>query len=158
MDPKTLKAIFKKGIETIGLDLFKACWSGATCNPDLASVWSASSPAVGQSDVTALVLRDMLGGEIMETQVNGSPYYYNRLKDGTDIDLTASQFSAWVSRPAGRPMADPDDLFVGPEAKRLNTSGRYADLSDAVSHALAALDAYWIKNIDPSITFSLTPP
>jgi hypothetical protein len=40
--------------------------------------------------VTALVVHDQLGGEILKTEVNGAWHFYN-LVDGRRIDFTMSQ-------------------------------------------------------------------
>lgn len=47
--------------------------------------------------MTALVVQDMLGGDLVlgEVQVDGvkvGRHYWNRLLDGTEVDLTADQF------------------------------------------------------------------
>ncbi len=43
--------------------------------------WSAENPALGQCNVTALVLQDQFGGDIFKTQVDGSWHFYNRIHD-----------------------------------------------------------------------------
>jgi hypothetical protein len=55
--------------------------------------------------MTALVVQDVLGGDLIlgEVQVEGvkvGNHYWNRLADGTEVDLTAEQFG-------------PDELVVG---------------------------------------------
>lgn len=63
--------------------------------------WTPSNPARGQCGVTALVVRDYLGGEILIATVipkDGSPpterHGWNRLPSGIEIDLTWEQFHA----------------------------------------------------------------
>jgi hypothetical protein len=56
--------------------------------------WSAASPSTGQGAVTALVVQDYLGGEILRTMFNGQSYYLNELPDGSEVNLTAAQFRA----------------------------------------------------------------
>ncbi|MCC7424798.1 MAG: hypothetical protein IT428_31390 [Planctomycetaceae bacterium] len=34
----------------------------------------------------------IFGGEFIEGEVEGGPHFWNRLPDGTEVDLTASQF------------------------------------------------------------------
>jgi hypothetical protein len=148
MDPKILKSIMKATVETVLREIFKTCWCLDTCSPDKLAAWSAANPAAGQADATVMVIRDLLGGEIVETQVNGFPHYYNRLKDGSDIDLTSSQYPVYAPIPAGAVMADPDDLFVGPEASRLKTYDRYALLSDLVTDARREFAEYCADNLD----------
>jgi N-acetylglutamate synthase-like GNAT family acetyltransferase len=59
--------------------------------------WSESNPARNQCDVTALLVRELLGGEILIANVvrNGKRierHAWNRLPSGLELDLTRSQF------------------------------------------------------------------
>lgn len=59
--------------------------------------WSLANPARGQCGVTALTLRDLLGGDILIADVyrNGNAverHAWNRLPSGLEIDLTREQF------------------------------------------------------------------
>ena len=54
--------------------------------------WSPANPSFGQCAVTALVIQDHVGGELLRAAVDGVPHYWNRLPDGREIDLTRSQF------------------------------------------------------------------
>jgi 8-oxo-dGTP pyrophosphatase MutT (NUDIX family) len=77
--------------------LFRTAWGPDTCDPhDLAS-WRPDNPARGQCATTALVVQDLLGGELVmgEVHVDGvkvGHHWWNRLLDGTTVDLTADQF------------------------------------------------------------------
>jgi hypothetical protein len=44
--------------------------------------------------VTALVVQDAFGGEILRGVVHGIDHYWNRLPDSTEVDLTKSQFGS----------------------------------------------------------------
>ena len=59
--------------------------------------WSKENPANGQCNVTAAVIYDLFGGEILRTRYPSFWHYYNRI-DGKSVDLTDSQFS----RPGAR--------------------------------------------------------
>jgi len=59
--------------------------------------WTPSNPALGQCAVTALVLQDYYGGDLVRVPVHKSSHYWNRL-DGCDIDLTEGQFAALPDR------------------------------------------------------------
>lgn len=59
--------------------------------------WSEENPANGQCNVTAVVVHDLFGGDILRTYYPEFWHYYNRI-DGKRIDLTDSQF--W--RPGAR--------------------------------------------------------
>ena len=58
--------------------------------------WLADNPARGQCNVTALLINELFGGEILKTQLPDGDHFYNRI-DGERIDLTASQFDAPVN-------------------------------------------------------------
>jgi hypothetical protein len=95
----------------------RASWSAQTCDPVDLPDWSVENPARGQCGVTALVLCDLLGGDLLLAEVlrtDGSRqgvHYWNRLPDGSDVDLTLEQFtpqeivqpSVVVPRPVRRP-------------------------------------------------------
>jgi len=77
----------------------RAAWCRETSDdPD---EWTPANPARGQCGVTALVVRDYLGGEILIATVipeDGSQpterHGWNRLPSGIEIDFTREQFHA----------------------------------------------------------------
>jgi hypothetical protein len=77
----------------------RASWSLETCDPTDIPFWTPVEPSRGQCAVTALVVHDLLGGELLEAEVrqaDGSQqgfHYWNRLA-GVDIDLTRRQFTS----------------------------------------------------------------
>ncbi|MBU8683658.1 YunG family protein [Bacillus haynesii] len=72
-------------IEQIMKALYKS-WSS-----DSSSKWSQDNPAKGQCGVTALVVNDILGGEISKTKLPEGWHFYNFI-NGKRYDLTVSQF------------------------------------------------------------------
>ena len=62
-------------------------WSAATSGE-----WRADNPACGQCNVTALLLDDVFGAEILKTPTPNGDHFYNRI-GGTRVDFTESQFS-----------------------------------------------------------------
>lgn len=64
----------------------RSAWSIET-----SSKWRPDNPACGQCSVTALVLQDLLGGDILKTSVEGQWHFYNRI-GGQRLDLTDTQF------------------------------------------------------------------
>jgi hypothetical protein len=59
--------------------------------------WSPANPARGQCDITALVVHDFLGGELLGADVyrDGERiegHMWNRLPSGVEVDLTREQF------------------------------------------------------------------
>lgn len=53
--------------------------------------WSETTPSRGQCAVTALVVQDYLGGELIRGLVDGVSHYWNRLARA-EVDLTRDQF------------------------------------------------------------------
>ena len=67
--------------------------------------------------MTALVVQDLLGGNLIlaEVHVNGvkdGNHYWNRLPDGTEVDLTADQFLP------GEVIVNPQVVHRPPDAPR----------------------------------------
>jgi hypothetical protein len=77
--------------------IMRAAWGPDTCYPNFSDDWQADNPGRGQCGMTALVVQDLLGGDLIlaEVHIDGSKdgnHYWNRLADGTEVDLTADQF------------------------------------------------------------------
>ena len=95
----------------------RGAWSRETSDdPD---EWSEDNPARGHCAVTALLLRELLGGEILIANVihNGrriERHAWNRLPSGLVVDLTRDQFrsgEAFGEAAVEEPMfTDPDRL------------------------------------------------
>ena len=68
------------------LNILYKCWS-----VDSSSKWSLDNPAKGQCGVTALIVNDFFGGEILKNQTTIGWHYYNRINNKR-FDLTKSQF------------------------------------------------------------------
>ncbi|MFD1737007.1 hypothetical protein ACFSCX_10575 [Bacillus salitolerans] len=77
-------------IEALRTILFKV-WS-----LESSSKWTPDNPAKGQCGVTALVVHDLLLGEIFKTETEGSWHFYNVI-NGTIFDFTASQFTSPIT-------------------------------------------------------------
>ncbi|MFF1945967.1 hypothetical protein ACFVWF_27905 [Rhodococcus qingshengii] len=91
-----------------------AAWGPDTCAPEDIDDWSAANPARGQCATTAVVVHDYCGGDLVrgEVHVLGERvdfHWWNRLLDGSEVDLTREQFSlqerviggVYVPRPMG---------------------------------------------------------
>ncbi|WP_329038913.1 hypothetical protein OHT61_15615 [Streptomyces sp. NBC_00178] len=77
----------------------RASWGADTTTPEHRPRWNAANPARDQCGVTALVLHDLLGGELIrgEVRVDGERvdfHWWNRLGMGVEVDLTREQFEA----------------------------------------------------------------
>ena len=66
-------------------------WSPATSGG-----WLDESPARGQCSVTALLLNESFGGDILKTPLPEGTHFYNRI-GGERVDLTDKQFEAPIT-------------------------------------------------------------
>ncbi|BBH68665.1 hypothetical protein ACTI_53500 [Actinoplanes sp. OR16] len=78
-------------------EIFRASWGADTCDPHDLPHWHPGNPARGQCGVTALIVQDLLGGdlvlgEVFTGDVKVGYHYWNRLPGGRELDLTADQF------------------------------------------------------------------
>ncbi|ARQ70806.1 YunG family protein [Streptomyces marincola] len=76
----------------------RASWGADTCTPGFGAQWTPDNPARDQCHVTAMVLNDLLGGDLLrgEVRVAGQRtdfHWWNRLGMGVEIDLTREQFA-----------------------------------------------------------------
>jgi hypothetical protein len=69
-------------------------WGPETCAEWERDLWKSEVPAFGQCAVTTLVVQDILGGKIVKDPDND--HYWNVLDDGSEVDLTRSQFPIGV--------------------------------------------------------------
>jgi hypothetical protein len=68
-----------------------------TCSPDDRADWQPRNPAWGHCDITALIVNDIFGGDLMvgEVHLDGDQHgfhWWNRLPSGVELDLTHEQF------------------------------------------------------------------
>jgi hypothetical protein len=72
-------------------------WDIDTCDDHDVYQWTPENPSRGQCGVTAMTLQDLIGGDLLESEVfyaDGSHqgyHYWNRLAGGLEIDLTRAQ-------------------------------------------------------------------
>jgi hypothetical protein len=93
--------------------VLRKAWSSRT-----SGMWTADNAARGQCSVTALLIEELFGGEILKTPLPEGDHFYNRI-DGQRIDLTASQFAApiaYVDLPSNRQEALFDTTIAQYEA------------------------------------------
>jgi hypothetical protein len=74
-----------------------ASWTRTTSSASAS--WTVENPALGQCAVTALVIQDYFGGDLLRAEVCGVSHYWNRLPDGRFVDLTRSQFQGLSQMP-----------------------------------------------------------
>ncbi|BCJ55422.1 hypothetical protein Asp14428_68970 [Actinoplanes sp. NBRC 14428] len=98
--------------------VLRAAWGADTCDPHDADTWRPENPGRGQCGVTALVVQDLLGGELVlaEVLVDGVKvgyHYWNRLPGGRDVDFTVDQFFAGEVVVGGTVQQRPPGLLGG---------------------------------------------
>jgi 8-oxo-dGTP pyrophosphatase MutT (NUDIX family) len=94
--------------------VFLAAWGPDTCDPQNLASWRVDNPARGQSEMTALVVQDLHGGELIvgDVHVDGvkvGHHWWNQLPDGTEVDLTAEQFIPGETVTSGQVRLRPQD-------------------------------------------------
>ena len=116
--------------------VIRASWSEQTCDPVDLPTWSRANPASGQCAVTALVVQDLLGGDLLIAEVDNADgsrqgvHYWNRLGEGVELDLTREQFRRGEVVHAPETVARPPGTTVG------RLAGQYHALATAVRAAL----------------------
>ena len=81
--------------------------------------------------MTALVVQDYLGGELLRAASGQASHYWNLLPGGVVLDLTAEQFGL-----AETPIATPKVVDRQDVVASSNTTRRYELLASAVDHFL----------------------
>ena len=92
-------------------------WSRST-----ARQWTPDNPAAGQCNVTALLVHELFGGDLLKTPLPAGDHFYNRIA-GRRYDFTGSQFD--------RPIAYMDLPTTRLDAERGATTDELAELRAA---------------------------
>jgi len=79
-------------------DLLENSWTKETsADPQN---WNIFNPAWGQCAITALIVQDFMGGELLRTVIprkkENISHYWNLLPEGREVDFTSKQFSSDV--------------------------------------------------------------
>ncbi|MFJ7064679.1 hypothetical protein [Streptomyces sp. NPDC101115] len=115
----------------------RASWAADTSSPDDQDEWRADNPAWGHCDITALVVNDLFGGDLVvgEVYLDGARrgyHWWNRLPSGVELDLTREQFQDGQAVTAARVVERPP----GPLPRRW---AEYLLLRERVATHLGAL-------------------
>lgn len=124
IDLKNLRELFLKG------------WSKETCYPKSKDKWTPENPTFGQCAVTALVINDLFGGEIVSNPKYH--HYFNILEDGTEIDLTREQWKDVVIE--GHEPSTRDYILFSERGRDVQTLERYQLLRKNVERELLHID------------------
>jgi hypothetical protein len=65
-------------------------------SPASTGQWTSENQAAGQCNVTALLLYELFGGELLKTSLPEGDHFYNRI-DGCRHDFTDSQFTQSIT-------------------------------------------------------------
>jgi hypothetical protein len=121
---------------SIVTDLLRAAWCRETASPSCQEAWSEANPAFGQCAVSALVVQDLMGGELLRAEVPGfGSHYWNQLPNGEDVyllDTTRTQFPYGTTVPRGDQVPR-SRLLEGERAAAARTPERYALLVTRVA-------------------------
>jgi hypothetical protein len=117
-------------------------WSLDTAEED--DGWTPENPSRGQCDITALVVQDLLGGEVLGADVflDGARiegHMWNRLPSGIDVDLTREQFRGGetIGEPRiGEPRIGKRTSAIADPAHRYHRYDAYLVLSERVRDRL----------------------
>ena len=105
---------------------------------DTAVQWTAENPASGLCNVTAAVVCDLFGGEILRTRLANVWHYYNRI-EGVRVDLTDSQFSA------------PGALYDAPQNYQDEVTDKTMAMANIPQREYEALKTALLQELDKSI-------
>lgn len=94
-------------------EVFRRGWAADTSSDPS---WSCENPELGQCAVTALLVQEWLGGELLRARVGEVSHYWNRTADGAELDLTRAQFE--VFEPEGIEVRTRDYVLSFPETRR----------------------------------------
>ena len=62
-----------------------------TAHPAVRDKWKETDATYGQSQIAAMLVQDMFGGNIRLTHIDGEKHYFNEV-DGKTIDLTSDHY------------------------------------------------------------------
>lgn len=119
--------------------LYKS-WSKETCFLAYQKDWSHKNPAFGQCAITALIVQDFFGGEILYCK--HYHHYWNRLPNGEEIDLTRSQFGNEV-RLCVDGNASREYILESDSAKKAKTLERYLLLKNRMNKIINKKGVYY---------------
>jgi hypothetical protein len=100
------------------------------------SRWSGENPAWGQCAVTALIIQDHFGGELLHAEIGGISHFWNRMPTGQELDFTRHQFGATPTKPLEADIESRDYVLSFPD-----TRARYRRLVALTREQLALRSA-----------------
>jgi hypothetical protein len=121
----------------------RSSWDAETCTPDYRSRWSPENPARDQCGVTAMVLNDLLGGDLIRGAVHVDGvrvdyHWWNCLGQGVEIDLTREQFGPRRSSSVARSSTGRRHLVDCALSTSFSAAGCCSDLARSAPERLTA--------------------
>lgn len=110
-------------------EAFIQAWSRETCYPRQKDEWKKENPTIGQCAVTALVINELYGGQIVYNEEYN--HFWNILPSGQEIDLTKDQFGEGITILEAR-VVERNEILNTKSAKRAKTANRYENLKTKV--------------------------
>jgi len=84
----------------MNLKTLRALLEVAWCAETAYGEWNPCNPSLNQCAITALVIQKYFGGDLLRCKMtNDDSHYWNRLPDGTEVDLTEDQFNYIEAQP-----------------------------------------------------------
>ncbi len=123
-------------------EAIRASWGLDTADAD--NDWTPENPSCGQCDVTSLVVHDLLGGELLGSDVyldgeRVEGHMWNRLASGIEVDLTRDQFQRGEA--VGEPVVHARPATFDPTHPRYHRYESYLVLADRVRTRLGSSSA-----------------
>jgi len=134
--------LFPPFLELMLPRLLRLAWRRETSSPAVHDRWRPEDPGVGQDAITALVVQDLFGGELLRAEVDGYGFHYwNRLPDGRAFDLTQGQLPPNKTCPDGT-VIDRQALLESDRAIAKSTRERYSMLTDRLDDVIKQFGRY----------------
>lgn len=142
MKTSKIAKLFPPFLELMLPELMKLAWRRETSSPLVHDQWRPDDPGKGQDAITALVVQDHLGGELLRADIKDYGFHYwNRLPDGREYDLTLEQLPKDRTRPKGQVVAR-KDVLDSDRAVAKSTRDRYSMLTDRLDDVITQFGRY----------------
>ena len=73
-------------------DLLSSIWCEYTCAPRMRQSWSKENKTLGQCSITAFLVQDIFGGEVLGIPLKEGGFHCFNVVEGKKFDLTSEQF------------------------------------------------------------------
>ena len=93
-------------------------WAADTCAPRMRDRWSPENPTLGQCSITAFLVQDLLGGQVLGVPLEDGNFHCYNVVDGVVFDLTSEQFGDRVLSYVGN-RSQRREVHFAKEEKRL---------------------------------------